>query len=63
MTTRERYLTRAEAAARARVDVRTIDRWLRAGRLQRYREGARSVRVDSRELDALTTPHRDRKGP
>jgi excisionase family DNA binding protein len=58
------WLTRQEAAERARVDVRTIDRWAREGRITRHKvEGLQSVRFTVAEIDALivpeTTPERE----
>ncbi|MBS9536550.1 helix-turn-helix domain-containing protein [Micrococcus luteus] len=48
------WLTRAEAAEHARASVRTIDRWIRAGRVPVHRVG-RSIRIDRAALDALIT--------
>ena len=51
------WLTKAEAAAYMRVEPRTIDRWVRAGRLTRHKvEGLQSVRFARGELDALVQP-------
>ena len=51
------WLTKAEAAAYMRVEPRTIDRWVRAGRLTRHRvQGVQSVRFARAELDALVQP-------
>jgi excisionase family DNA binding protein len=51
------WLTRAEAATRARVNARTIDRWADEGRLTRHKaDGLQSVRFRREELDALFTP-------
>lgn len=44
------YLTKREAAQRARVSVRTIDRWRKKGLLTSHRVGPRLVRIDPDEL-------------
>lgn len=57
MQTEQTWLTRTEAAARAGVDVRTVDRWLETKRLTRYRAGPRgAVRIRASELDTLLEP-------
>lgn len=49
-------LTRREAAARAGVNIRTIDRWIRERKLTGYRApGTRPVMIDAEELTELTT--------
>ena len=53
------WLTRHEAARRAGVDIRTIDRWLRCGRLPRYRTAGRAVRIREHELYNLIKPRRE----
>lgn len=65
MQTEQTWLTRAEAAVRAGVDVRTIDRWIQAGHLTRYRAGAGkklgfAVQIRASELDALLQPMEER---
>lgn len=50
------WLSRQEAAGRARVHVRTLDRWLADGLLTRYTTGTGMVRVDADELDAFLAP-------
>lgn len=52
------WLTRAEAASRARVDVRTIDRWLRDNKIRKYHTVTGRVRISTRELDRLMQPQR-----
>lgn len=54
--TQERWLTRQQAAERARVHVRTVDRWLAEGVLTRHSVAVRGTRVDAQEIDALMTP-------
>lgn len=44
------WLTRTEAATRACVTERTIDRWLKDGMLIKYRQGKR-VLIDQKELE------------
>lgn len=57
MTDTERLVTQKEAAERADVTVRTVQRWIEAGLLTAYRSRApRRVRVDPDELDALSRP-------
>lgn len=48
------WLTRAEAAEHARASLRTIDRWIKSGRVPVHRVG-RSVRIDRAALDAVIT--------
>jgi hypothetical protein len=54
--TKTQWLTREQAAGRAGVSVRTIDRWLTHRLLTRHVRGARSTRIDAGELDALLDP-------
>lgn len=49
------YLTRQEAAERAHVGVRTIDRWRSQNLLTTYYTRAHQVRLDAKELDELTS--------
>jgi excisionase family DNA binding protein len=44
--------TRTEAAERARVSTKTLDNWVRSGRLPRHGAG-RLVRFDPADVDAL----------
>lgn len=50
------WLTRKEAARRAGVSVRTIDRWTQEGHLTRHRTNIRSVRINAGELEEKITP-------
>jgi excisionase family DNA binding protein len=50
------WLTRAQAAKRARLGLRTIDRMMADGRLIRHRDALGRVRIEQSELDALITP-------
>lgn len=52
----DRYLTRQQAAERAGVGIRTIDKWVRLGKLQKYRAagGRTYIFVSQAELDQLT---------
>lgn len=58
MKTKEKtWLTREQAAARADVSTRTIDRLLATGRLTRHRTlGRRRVMIDAHELSATMAP-------
>ena len=47
------YLAVNAAAERVSCSPRTIRRWIAEGRLTGYRAGARLIRVDAAELDAL----------
>lgn len=59
---RTQWLTRADAAARVGVSVRTIARMLAEGRLTRYYAGrGRNVRIDAAELDRTMSPDQERK--
>ena len=44
--------TRRDVARRARVSTKTVDNWVRAGRLKRYGTG-RVVRFDPADVDRL----------
>jgi excisionase family DNA binding protein len=59
------WMTRAEAAERLRVPVKTIDLWLAQGRLTRHHVGgARKnapVRLDRAEVEALVVPEPGRR--
>jgi excisionase family DNA binding protein len=47
-------LTRREAAERLGVHISTVDRWIKAGILTRYKIGeTRSTRIDPREIPKL----------
>lgn len=46
-------LTKAEAAARAKVTPRTIARWIAQGHLTRYTVQINRVAVSKRQLDTL----------
>lgn len=49
------WLSRSEAAARAGVDITTVDRWMKKGALGKYLSGRR-VRVNREELDEFLKP-------
>lgn len=50
-------MTREEAAKYLRVHVRTLDRWMREGKLPHYRiAGIRTIRIKLSDLEALLTP-------
>ena len=51
-----RYVTQAAAADYLNVTERTIRNLIARGDLTGYRLGARAIRVDRAELDALLTP-------
>lgn len=55
-TRRTRYVTLAEAAEYLSVTDRTVRNFIARGDLTGYRIGARAIRVDLRELEALLTP-------
>lgn len=51
------WMTRDEAASFARVSSATLDRWVREGRLARYKiAGTQSVRFARSEITALVVP-------
>jgi excisionase family DNA binding protein len=58
MTEPRKYLRRAEAAEYMSVTPATIDRWVKEGRLTRYRLAghAKVSRYDKADLDALVKP-------
>ena len=45
------FLTRAEMAARYGIGLRTLDRWLREGRLPKIKITKRCVRLDPNRCD------------
>ena len=47
-----KFLTRPEAAERYRVGLRTIDRWIREGRLPKIQIGSRCIRLPQQQCDA-----------
>ena len=52
-----RLFTRDEAAEYLRVDPRTLDRYIRSGRLKAHRiAGLRTLRIFESDLDALLVP-------
>lgn len=51
-----RYVTQSAAAKYLNVTDRTIRNLIARGSLTGYRLGARAIRVDRAELDALLTP-------
>jgi excisionase family DNA binding protein len=54
------WLSRSEAAARAGVDITTVDRWMKKGALSKYMSGRR-VRVNRDELDKYLEPKTESK--
>ena len=51
------YVTRAEAATILRRDIRTVDRYRKAGSLTTYRRpGVGSVELDRAEVEKLAVP-------
>jgi excisionase family DNA binding protein len=52
----EKFLTKGEVALLCRVEVRTVDRWVAAGKLRCYRTP--SGRLLFREADVLVTANR-----
>lgn len=55
------WLTRQEAATRAGVALRTIDRWRSEGRLTTSYLRRRYVRINDRELNLLTEPQKEER--
>ncbi|HUZ03270.1 MAG TPA: helix-turn-helix domain-containing protein [Thermomicrobiaceae bacterium] len=55
-THNDELLTIKEAAARLKVSTMTLSRWIKAGRLTKYRLGARAVRLRRSEVEALHSP-------
>ncbi|OZE31529.1 MULTISPECIES: helix-turn-helix domain-containing protein [unclassified Rhodococcus (in: high G+C Gram-positive bacteria)] len=49
-------MTQASAAQELGVTVRTIRRWIAAGKLRAVRIGGREIRIDPADLDAFLTP-------
>lgn len=47
-------LTKYEAAVRLRVSMRTLERWVRDGRLAVVKLSPGTVRIDSSEVDRIT---------
>lgn len=47
------WLTRAEAARRLRVNVRTVDRWVESGHLKRYETPGGHARFKVEDVDHL----------
>lgn len=54
--TETEWITRAEAARRAGVHLRTVAGWLAKGKLTRYVDGVGRVRIDADELRTLIEP-------
>lgn len=55
------WMTKRQAAARAGVSTRTIDRLLSAGKLTRYRRpGTRHILIDAHQLAAAMAPTPER---
>ena len=52
------WLTRTQAAERLDVNVRTIDRWVKRGILERYETPTGRARFDGKDVDALRSPRR-----
>lgn len=51
------YMTKAEAAEYLRVSQATVDRWVREGRVKRYKiDGIQSARFKKDELDGIVVP-------
>lgn len=50
------YVTVAGAARRAGRSAPTVRRWLRDGKLRRYRDGTGRIWIKGSELDALIKP-------
>jgi excisionase family DNA binding protein len=53
---RRELVSLAEAAAYAKLSVRTVRRYIASGRLTGYRIGPRLIRVDLEELESLARP-------
>lgn len=49
-------ITKREAAEKAKVSVKTIERWIAEGRIEAYRYGPRLVRIESESLEKLRQP-------
>ncbi|MFD0362670.1 helix-turn-helix transcriptional regulator [Nocardia sp. GCM10030253] len=52
----ETLITLREAAGQLKLSVRTLERLISAGDLRAYKVGARSVRVDPKDLGGLVRP-------
>lgn len=52
----KRFVTLADAADFLSVTERTVRNYIARGQLTGYRLGARTIRVDVRELETLATP-------
>ncbi|MFC9433994.1 helix-turn-helix transcriptional regulator [Nocardia sp. NPDC057030] len=52
----ETLITLREAAGQLKLSVRTLERLISTGDLKAYKVGARSVRVDPRDLGMLVRP-------
>jgi excisionase family DNA binding protein len=58
MTDTEQWLTRKDVAERLRVTVRTVDDYVRQGRLPRFRiAGSRTTRFRVEDVRALVVPN------
>ncbi|WP_081283071.1 excisionase family DNA-binding protein [Mycobacterium asiaticum] len=55
-STRQRYITQAEAAEYLGVTSRTVRQMIADGRLRAYRSGSRLVRLRLDEIDAAMRP-------
>ncbi|AYE95359.1 hypothetical protein C0J29_11725 [Mycobacterium paragordonae] len=55
-STRQRYITQAEAAEYLGVTSRTVRQMIADGRLRAYRSGTRVVRLRVDEIDAAMKP-------
>lgn len=56
MSKPKRLASLQDAGAHAGVHHKTIRRWISEGRIHGYRLGARFIRVDLDEIDAMLTP-------
>ena len=52
----DELLTIKEAAAFLRISTMMLSRWIKAGRLTKYRVGARSIRLRRSEVEYLLCP-------
>ncbi len=51
------WLTRAEAAERLRLHPQSVDRYVRGGKLPKYKlDGSKTVRFRAADVDALVIP-------
>lgn len=53
-------LTRAQAAEALSVNLKTVDRWIKAGRLKAINLGPRMVRITMASLENLTKGTQDK---